>query len=374
MNIAVVGCGFVADSYLSTLTSYPELKLLGLTDLDHSRSALLAQRHPTRIYPTLTDLLSDPAVDLVLNLTNPSSHYDVSRAALLAGKHVYSEKPLAMQMDQARELAALAASRGLSLASAPCSLLGETAQTIGKILRGGSMGQVRVVYAEMEDGMIHRAPYQKWRAASGLPWPYRDEFEVGCTIEHAAYCVTWLASWFGPATSVTSFASIQIPGKLPSEPLAIDSPDFSVACIQFASGVVARLTCGIVAPHDHTMKIVTDNGILYTPEVWSYSTPVFSRRLIKGRSRILLSPLRKKHRLARGPHTRSKYKGEGNMDYARGPAELAAAIRERRPSRLSNDFCLHVNEITLAIHWSREQGAVYRMTTTFDPIEPTPWA
>ncbi len=374
MNIAVVGCGFVSDSYLSTLTSYPELKLLGLTDLEPGRSALLSQRHRTRVYATLADLLADPSVELVLNLTNPASHYDVSKAALLAGKHVYSEKPFALQMDQARDLVELAATRRLGLACAPCSLLGETAQTIAKVLRSGVMGTPRVVYAEMDDGMIHRAPYKKWRAASGLPWPYQDEFEVGCTVEHAAYCITWLASWFGPAVSVTSFASVQIPNKIEGEPLAIDSPDFSVACIQFASGVVARLTCGIIAPRDHTLKIVTENGILYTPEVWSYSTPVFSRRLINGRSRIFLSPLRKKHRLAHGPVSKSKYKGEGNMDYARGPAELAASIREGRPCRLSANFCLHVNEITLAIHWARQQGAVYRMTTTFDPIAPMDWA
>ncbi len=91
-----------------------------------------------------------------------------------------------------------------------------------------------------------------------MPWPYKDEFEVGCTLEHAGYYLGWLAAWFGPAVTVTSFASVQVPDKVPGETFAVTSPDFSVACIQFASGVVARLTCSILAPHDHSLKVVGD--------------------------------------------------------------------------------------------------------------------
>jgi predicted dehydrogenase len=374
VNIALVGCGFVADYYLSTLLFYPELKVVGITDLDAARAELLSKHYGVAIYATLSDLLADPAVEMVINLTNPASHYEVSAAALHAGKHVYSEKPFAMRMEQAVKLTQLAESRGLLVASAPCSMLSETAQTIGKILRSGTLGEVRIVYAEMDDGMVHRMPYQSWLSASGLPWPYKDEFEVGCTMEHAGYCITWLASWFGPAVSVTSFASTRIPEKIAGETLEIDSPDFSVACIQFASGVVARLTCGIVAPRDHAMKIITDGGILYTDEVWNYRAPVYSRRMIRIRRRVMLNPLRKKHKLPPAPTTKPKYKGAQAMDFARGPAEVAASIREGRPCRVSAKFSLHVNEITLAIHWAREQGATYTMTTTFDPVEPMPWA
>jgi predicted dehydrogenase len=128
---------------------------------------------------------------------------------------VYSEKPLAMDLDQAKELVGLAESNGLLIVSAPCNLLGETAQTMWKVLRDQSLGTVRVVYAELEDGMVPRMPYRKWKSVSGLPWPYKDEFEVGCTLEHAGYYLSWLAAWFGPATTVTSFASIRLPDKVP---------------------------------------------------------------------------------------------------------------------------------------------------------------
>ena len=374
MNIAIVGCGYVADYYLATLQLHPELKLIGVADIDASRAKHLADMAGVQHYADTAAVLGDSRVELVLNLTSPRSHYEVSKAALLKGKHVYSEKPLGMQFDQARELVDLAESRGLLIASAPCSLLGETAQTLWKVLRGETFGDVRLVYAEMDDGMIFRMPYRKWKSVSGTPWPYKDEFEVGCTLEHAGYCLSWLAAWFGPAKTVTSFASIQVPDKVPGETLDMESPDFSVACIQFHSGVVARLTCGIIAPHDHSMKIVCDNGVVYTGESWDYRAPVYSRRMITIRRKTLLNPLRRKHKLPRAPYGKPRTKGAQSMDFARGPAELADAIRAGRPCRLSARFSLHVNELALAIHQAREQGATYRMTTSFDAVQPMPWS
>jgi predicted dehydrogenase len=378
MNLAIVGCGFVADYYLATLPLHPELHVLGVTDKLPERADLISGSYGVPKYASLSDALADSRVELIVNLTNPHSHYEVSKAALLAGKHVYSEKPLAMEMTQARELVELAESRGLSVASAPCSLLGETAQTLWKALRDGIPGTVRVVYAEMDDGMVPLMPYKKWKSASGTPWPYKDEFEVGCTMEHAGYCLSWLAAWFGPALTVTSFASVQFPGKLPNEMLETLAPDFSVACIQFVSGVVARLTCSILAPRDHSIKIVGDQGILYTNDSWNYRSPVFSRRMVTIRRRMFLNPLRRSHSLPPAPFGKPKTKGAQSMDFARGPAELAASVRENRPSRLSPRFSLHVNELALAIHSAHgldsTLGSTYRMTTTFDPIEPMPWS
>ncbi len=374
MNIAIVGCGFVADYYIGTLPLHPELKLLGMMDRVPERAVHLSKFHNVPRYDTLDELLGDERVELVLNLTNPRDHYGVSKAALDAGKHVYSEKPLAMDMAQATELVELAERKGLLISSAPCSLLGETAQTLWKALREQAVGPVRVVYAEMDDGMVHLMPYKKWLSEAGVPWPDKDEFEVGCTLEHAGYYLTWLAAWFGPATSVTSFASIQVPDKLTDEPLNLMSPDFSVSCIQFANGVVARLTCSILAPHDHALKIVGDKGVLYTQDSWQYQSPVYSRRMMKIRRKTFLNPFKSHHPLLKAPQPKAKTKGSQSMDFARGPAEVAAAVREQRPCRLSPRFSLHVNELALAIHYAREQGATYRMTTTFDPVEPMPWA
>lgn len=374
MRIAIVGCGFVADYYLKTLKNHPELELVGVMDRDKDRLTHFSGYHSVPIFLTLQELVSDPRVELVVNLTNPRSHFQVSKTCLEAGKHVYSEKPLGMTLEEAEELVNLAKQKGLYLSSAPCSLLGETAQTLWKAIRDDRVGTVRLVYAEMDDGMVHQMQYKKWVSESGIPWPYKDEFEVGCTLEHAGYYLTWLPAFFGPAIRITAFSSCLIADKNTDVPLEVNAPDFSVACIQFASGVVARLTCSIVAPHDHTLRIIGDRGILGTDDCWYYHSPVHVKRMLTIRRKTFISPLKEKIPLLGQKPARFTSKGSQQMDFCRGVAEMAEAIAQSRPCRLSADYSLHVNEMVLAIHHALETGASYTLTSTFDPVEPMSWA
>ncbi len=366
MRIAIVGCGFVADLYAGTLPAHPELSLVGATDRDPGRAQTFCTRHGGTAYASLDALLSDRRVEVVVNLTNPESHYEVTRAALEAGKHVYSEKPLALTMKDAAELGDLAKRNGVSLSAAPCSLLSTSAQTMCHALRSNRIGQVHLVYAELDDGMVHKMPYERWRSSSGLPWPYRSEFENGCTLEHAGYTVSWLAAFFGPARSITAFNACQVTDKRPGEAMA-SAPDFSVACIVFASGVVARLTCSILAPRDHSIRIFGEHGVLSTPDNWLNDGPVHVQRWLTLGRRTFLNPIKRRCPPVRLPHPRVRRRGASQMDYLLGVQELCDAVREHRPSRLSADFCLHTNEIVLAIHNAGATGAPYRPTTTFDP-------
>ena len=373
INLAFVGCGFVADYYAKTLENYPELNIAGVYDLDPVRAKDFAQNYSVEIYRSFDELLEDRLVDLVVNLTNPKSHFEVNLACLSANKHVYSEKPLAMKLENAEKLVELAEQKGLYLSSAPCSLLGETAQTIWKALREETVGKVYLVYGEMDDGLVHKMPYKAWVSQSGIPWPYKDEFEVGCTLEHAGYYLSWFPAFFGRAESVTGFSSTLIEDKGTDVPLDINAPDFSVACIKFASGIVARLTCSIVAPHDHSLRIFGDRGILSTPDSWFYNSPVRIRRLFNIRRKMIVSPIEQKYPLV-GTKTKFNYRGAFQMDFARGIAEIADAIREDRPCRLSARYSLHVNELVLAIHHATETNSTYRVKSTFEPIEPMTWA
>jgi predicted dehydrogenase len=373
MRIAIVGCGFVADYYMKTLPGHPELQVTGVYDRSRRRCAQFASHHNVPTHGSLEEVLADARADIVLNLTNPRSHYEVSRACLLGGKHVYSEKPLAMKLDDARELVELAEERKLLITSAPCSLLGETAQSVWKAIREDAIGKVRLVYAEMDEGMVFRMPYKKWTSESGAPWPYKDEFEVGTTIEHAGYVVSWMPAIFGPALTITGFSTCLFPDKETDVPLDMISPDFAVACIRFASGIVARLTCSLVASHDHSLRIVGDRGELSVGDTWYYTAPISIRRWVNFRRRHIEIPWRKKYPLA-AKGGRYHYRGTQQMDFARGVAELAAAVTEQRPNRLSARYSLHVNEIALAVNNATENGNTYQMTTTFEPVAPMPWA
>jgi predicted dehydrogenase len=160
MNFAIVGRGFVADYYITTLPNHPELKIAGAFDRNANRLVQFCKHHSVRAYECLDALLADPGVALVLNLTDPHSHYPVSSAALAAGKHVYSEKPLAMTYEDAAALVRQARAAGLTIGGAPATVLGDAAQSLWRALEDGVIGKPRLVYAEMEDGMIFR---DRWR-------------------------------------------------------------------------------------------------------------------------------------------------------------------------------------------------------------------
>ncbi len=385
MRIAFVGCGFVADYYINTLKNHPHLELVGVTDRNPERASQFSSYYSVKAYPNLDALLSDPNVDIVVNLTNPESHFEVSKDCLEAGKHVYSEKPLAMVFSQAQALVDLANAKGLYLSAAPCGLLGETAQTLWQALRNREIGTARLVYAEIDDGPIHLEKPHQWRSESGAPWPYQDEFEVGCTLEHAGYYLTWFPAFFGPAKTITAFSACIFPNKqvLPEEPLQVTTPDLSVGCITFESGVVVRLTCSVVAPFNHVMQIVGDQGLLTIDECWNYYAPVYLNKYSELKFRTEKYPLIRKYPFLKTllglrpkeypPVKKPNWKlrnARHYQDFSRGIAELAQAITEQRPSRLPADYCLHVNEIVLAIQNALSTHAPYSVMTTFNPLQP----
>lgn len=372
MKIALIGCGFVADHYMATLALHPELEVVGVYDRDEARCAAFARYHSVRTYRSLQEVVADPSVGVVVNLTSPESHYEVSRECVLGHKHVYSEKPLALDLAQARQLVQLSKTMGVQLSGAPCTLMGETAQTIWKALRDGLCGKILLAYAEMDEGLLPLAPYKKWSSPSGAAWPSKSEFETGCTIEHAGYCLTWLAAFFGPAVEVQSFAATLFPGKEDASPAA--GPDFSVACIRFESGVVARMTNSIVAPHDHGFTLIGDRGILQTPESWSFEAPTYFRRWLRIRRRQLLNPLRKTLRPVRSGVGRVPSGGAQRIDFARGISSMAQAIRSGVECYLTADFVLHTTELALAISQSSTQAQPYKVQTRFSPVHPLPWA
>lgn len=374
VGIAIIGCGFVADLYLETLRKHAQLELHGVFDRDSGRSFAFARRHAVEVYPDLASLLADPRVELVLNLTNPHAHYEVSRACLEAGKHVYSEKPLAMRVDDARELVALAEARGLLLSGAPSRLLGRPAQTLWKALRDGRIGRPYLAYAEMDDGLLHRMAYRRWIGASGAPWPHVDELEVGNTLEHAGYALTWLVAMLGPVRRVTAFASRLVHEKNMGVPLERQAADFSVAALEHASGAISRLTCSIVAPHDHRLLIAGEEGALWVEDCWKPTSPVRRRGRIELLGRSREAPFAQRLKLLGDADAIAASKGRRKVDFCLGPVDLARAIRVGRAPRLSARFCLHITEVALAISNALDGPAVVEIESRFDAPEPMPWA
>ena len=370
--VTLIGCGFVADLYMRSLRCFPMVRIVGAHDRDPARLETFC-RH-WGITPLLSleaALAAHPSDGVILNLTNPDQHFALNQTCLEAGCHVYSEKPLAMTMPQAVTLHTLAAARGLMLASAPCSVLGQAAQTLAHAVRQGVAGTPRLIYAELDDGYVSQAPVDTWISESGAPWPHADEFRVGCTLEHAGYYLSWLIAMFGPVRRVVAASARVIPDK---RGLTDTAPDWSTATLFFDHGLVARLTCSIVAPHDHRIRVIGDTGVLEVKRAWDNAAPVRFRRRFALRRRLIEHPLARRIRLPGPTHPLVGRWGAASMNFALGPVEMLTAIAENRPCRLSADMALHLNEVTLAIQNAGDSGGAQDMQTRCTPMEPMPWA
>ncbi|MBB4198686.1 hypothetical protein CCR94_06805 [Rhodoblastus sphagnicola] len=379
-GIAIVGCGYIADSYRHCLKLHEsDLRLVGLFDRDAVRLRAHAEYWGGRVYSSIDDMLADDAAQIIINLTDPENHAEVTRAALLAGKHVYSEKPVAMTRAEAIALRDLAAEKGLRLAAAPCNILGESAQTLWKAVRSGAIGAPRLVYAELDDGMIHRTNYREWKNRSGKAWPARGEFETGCTFEHAGYVLTVLCAMFGPVRRVTAFSALLVANKMTDPPLPNPAPDFSVGLIEFDGGIVARVTNSIVAPYNHRLQVIGDEGRLEIREAWDYACPVKWRGVSQNRlARFLERRVQgigsgKTVPMVRQPAMRPG-RGEPTMDFARGIVELARAARDNRPSRLDGDFAVHIAEVTEMLQHPDRYERPGLVQSSFAPLAPMDWA
>ncbi len=369
-SVSIIGCGFVADLYMRSLTAHADVAVTQVYDHDPERLRAFCDHWGLNRANSLPRFLKNlPRGSLVLNLTNPDAHYEITRACLEAGLHVYSEKPLAMDMAQALELHDLAAQNDVQLASAPCSALGEAAQTLSYAIRNDIAGTPRLIYAELDDGFIPQAPYADWKSDSGAPWPARDEFTVGCTAEHAGYYLTWLIATFGAVRRVVAASAEVVADKEAS-----GTPDFSTATLFFESGMVARLTCSIVASHDHRLRVFGDKGVLQVKQAWDNDAAVTFHRRFTLRRRLMEMPFGKRVRLGHDTHPKVERWGAAAMNFALGPVEMLDALEEGRPCRLSSDFALHLNEVTLAIQTAGDAGCAQDMTTRCEAMEPMPWA
>ncbi len=350
MRIALVGCGNIAARYAASVTAADGLELVGAADLDAGRAEALVADHGGTAYPTLEALLADDAVETVVNLTVPDAHAAVTAAALEAGKHVHSEKPLALTHVEARQLAELAGRRGVRLSSAPATLLGEAQQTAWKLVREGAIGTVRVAYAEAN-----------WDRLEGWHPDPRSLYAVGPVVDVGVYPLTILTAMFGPARRVQAYGAALQPERvlLDGTPFGVESPDFVVAVLELADGVVCRLTGSFyVGPSKQRgIELHGDTGSLYTP-TWA-----------EANSRVELQ--RRGGTYAEVTPVRAPFDG---IDWGRPLVDLAEAIEQGRPHRASAEHAVHVVEITEAVATSIERGGPVEVASGFEPPEPMDWA
>ena len=351
INVAIVGCGNIATRYAAQIQSYENIRLLGFADIVLQRAEEFTKEYGGKLYSSLDDVLADPNVDVVVNLTIHHAHPEVIAASLKAGKHVHTEKPLAMSYAEAKSLVQLAENRELRLSSAPITYMGEAQQTAWKVIREGQLGKIRLTYAEVNHGRI-----ETWHPN---PEPF---FDVGVLWDVSVYPLTILTAIFGPATRVQAFGNIIHPHRTTIEgrEFTIETPDFVVALIDFESGPVVRLTANFYAKGSKqggALEFHGDRGRLYLGNFQGFSAPVE------------FAPFGEEYETV--PFIREPYEG---IEFGRGIEDLADAILKNRPHRAAGAHAAHVVEIVEGIQNAMKSGKPVRLSSDFDPPLPMDWA
>lgn len=338
LRVGVVGCGLIGSRYVQDAQAFTSWQPVACADLDADCARALAEKHGLRALG-VDELIGDDTVDLVLNLTPPKVHASVIRAALAAGKHAYTEKPLAATAHEARELVADAAKRGVRLGCAPDTFLGSAYQTGRRLVEEGAIGRPLGAAATMLVGGPH-----SWH-------PNADMFYGpggGPLLDIAPYYLTALVSMLGPISSVAAFAETPTPshtlgvGARAGETIAVEVPTHAAVALRLASGALATLTVSFEAIGQYVSGLVVygSEGSLALPDANDFGGDVILRR---GRSEEAVQYDSRAARETRGL----------------GLEELADALRAGRPHRASGELALHVLEAAeAAVRSAEERRAV----------------
>lgn len=347
LGVAFVGCGYAADFYGATMPNYPHLTIKGAFDIDRERARTFVGEYGGRLYEDLQAVVADPEVAIVVNLTPVSRHYAVTKTALLAGKHVYSEKPLAPVLADATELVTLAKNRGLLLSSAPSTVFSQSAQTLLAAVGDGLIGTPLLIHANLDMGALAFMPYTEWRSRRGVPWPYWDEVPNGCVMEHAGYQLSWLIAMCGPVVRMAGHTALLLGREWPE--LAEVAPDVSFGFLEFANGAVCRISIGWVAPADMALTVVGDQGTLSVTDVWQASSPVLLQRRIResGKTNGYLADPEQLPFVI--PPARHRYADTHDLTVGAGIADMGRALLVGEQPFLSADYSLHILDVSLRL-------------------------
>jgi predicted dehydrogenase len=264
-RVGIVGAGNISDQYLSNLTTFPDFDVIFVADLDRERAASQAKKWGVPASGSLDELLANDQIQLVINLTIPAAHVPVSLAALNAGKHVWSEKPMALDRSGATQLLEAAKKNGVRLGIAPDTFLGAGVQTGLNAIRSGSIGQpltALTIFQTAGPDSWHPDPAFLFAKGAG------PLFDMG------PYYITTLVQIFGQASRVTATSSKsqenRTVGSGPKKGTAfpVEEPTQITALIEFASGASAVSIFSFEAAHEVTgfVEITGSKGAITLPD------------------------------------------------------------------------------------------------------------
>jgi predicted dehydrogenase len=351
IGIGIIGCGNISGIYCKNLQEvFHNVQLIACADQRAEAAQEKADTYKIRAC-TVDELLANPAVDIVLNLTTPGSHYEICNAALDAHKHVYVEKPLTIDLDEATMLVQKAKDRGLLIGCAPDTFLGAGIQTCRKLIDDGWIGSIVGATAFM---VCHG--HESWHPDPAFYYQKGG----GPMFDMGPYYLTCLVSLMGPAQSVVGMTTSAYTertitsAKRYGEKIKVETPTHVTGNIRFKNNAVASIITSFDIWHSQLprIEIYGTEGSLIVPDPNTFGGPV----LYRGRNDSAW-------------HTIPLLFGYAENSRGIGVSDMADAIKTGKAHRASGDLALHVLEMMHGFHISSDQGREYSCQT---PIYHSP--
>lgn len=348
VGVGIVGAGVISKEYLTNLSAFPDLRVLFIADLDQERAAAQAEAWDVPGHGSYEELLAHQDIEIVVNLTIPAVHVEVALQAVAAGKHVWGEKPYALDMESARQLKEAADAAGVRVAVAPDTFLGAAVQNALREIRSGAIGTpltgLTLFMVPGPDSWHPNPEFLFGRGAGPL-------FDVG------PYYLTALVQIFGPVSRVAATASQARPVRvIGSGPRAgtefpVEVPTHTSVLIEFASGASAQSVFSFdsAVPRSGFFEVAGPHGTVTVPD------PNF----FNGETTVHTAPEENRTVPVEGP------------SYGRGLGvlELARAVRSGAPGRAPGELALHVLEVMVASTQAAETGEFVEVSSRVEPSE-----
>ena len=348
IKVAVIGCGVISDIYIQSLQDkFTITDVVACYDLNTDKMNEKAKKYHLKAM-SIDDILSDSTIKMIVNLTNPAAHYDVIKSALEHGKNVFSEKMIAVNLDDGKKLCQLAKDKGLRLGVAPDTFLGGGIQTAKYIVDKGLIGTPLSTVVSLNrnfDVYVDIFPHMNKKGGT-LP------FDTGC------YYLTALASILGPTKRVSSFGRCYKPDRIGKR---VDKPWFGeksvvadknilTATLEYQNGVLGTVhfNSESIQNEQICLDIYGTEGILKLGDPNNFNSP---NLLLKQQNEPVEFPF------THGYLTNSR---------GLGAAEMAWSIQNNRPHRASMEMAYHVFELIHGMYISATTDSVYGMKSTFD--------
>lgn len=365
LGLGIIGCGNISAAYLRLAPLFKGLEVRAVADINMDSAKARAAEFNTRAQ-SVDDLLANPEVDVVINLTIPEAHFPITKRVLQAGKHAYSEKPFVLTLDQGVELRELAKSKGLAVGSAPDTFLGGAHQQARALIDDGKIGTITAGGAAvLNHGMEHWHPNPDFFFLPG----------AGPMLDLGPYYVTNLIHLIGPVRRVgalTSSAQSERTisnGPRNGETVPVKTPTNIHALLEFHNGATVTLSTSWDVWHHkrNHFELYGTEGTLYVPDPNFFGGSLE----IAGRDGTLTEVAPWDHPFGR-PNQEHPQRGPLANYRTAGLADMVASLREGRDARCSLDRALHAVEVMQACLTSGETGQFVTLTTTCTQPAPLP--